>query len=192
MTLRFLGGFGVGGFGLAWFGVAGFGLGVLALVLGEVGVGGLEGVEEEACAAEVDVVVGDTEHDVSDGVLDLGAGVGDGDGEGCLAGAALSEVGDGRAGLVVVVAEAFATHGGTAAATVFGAEVAASAGGGCGLLGYVDGVGQVGNRAGHRVPWVLFLLKIFKTKDLSPDFGDSGLVKVESPAVGRTWVVSLI
>jgi hypothetical protein len=85
---------------------------VVALVLGEVGGGELEGVEEEAGAAEVDVVAGDAVDDAAEGVLDLGAGVGGGHAKTVAAGLALACVGDGTAGLVVVVAELLAVHGG--------------------------------------------------------------------------------
>jgi hypothetical protein len=101
----------VGVFGLGWLG---FGLGLfgVALVLGEVGGGELERVEEEAGAAEVDVVPCDAGDDPAEAVLDFGAGVGGGHGEGVATGLAVACVGDGTAGLVMVVAEAFATHGG--------------------------------------------------------------------------------
>jgi hypothetical protein len=112
----------------------GWGWSVLALVLSEVGVGGLEGVEEETCAAEVDVVAGNADHDGSDSLLNLEARVGLGDGEGGLASAALAEVCGGAASLVMVVAEALAAHGRTAAAAVFAATVMATPGGRCGLL----------------------------------------------------------
>jgi hypothetical protein len=85
---------------------------VVALVFGEVGGGELEGVEEEAGAAEVDVVAGDAGDDAGEGVLDLGAGVGGGHTEGVAAGAAEACVGDGTAGLVMVIAELLAVHGG--------------------------------------------------------------------------------
>jgi len=138
------------------------GAGVLALMLVEVGGGELEGVEEEAGAARVDVVVSEAGHDVSDGLLDLRAGFGRGDREGGLAGSALTESGDGAAGLVVVVAEALAAHGGAAAATSIDIVTAAE-GGGSGLLGYVDGVGQLGG-LGHGGPSPgIDLRKIFKT-----------------------------
>ena len=98
--------FGLGalGFGVALFGVA--------LVLGEVGGGELQSVEEEAGAAEVDVVAGDAVDDAAEGFLDLGAGVGGGHVEGVAAGLSEASVGDGAAGEVMVVAELLAAHGG--------------------------------------------------------------------------------
>jgi len=55
---------------------------------GEVGAGCLEGVEEEAGAAEVDFVRGDAVHDFADGVLDGAAVFGVGEVEGAAAAAA--------------------------------------------------------------------------------------------------------
>jgi hypothetical protein len=68
-------------------------------------------------------------------MLDFQAGVGNGEGEGGLTRTPEAEVFDGTTGLVVVIAEALAAHGRTAAAVVFGAAMTAAAGGGCGLLG---------------------------------------------------------
>lgn len=127
----------------------GCGLGVLreaALVLGEVAVSDLEGVEEEAGAARVDVVGGETLHDGAEGLLNLGPGVGHGDREGGLAGAALAGVGDGAAGFVVVVAETLSAHGRAAAAVAFGIGVAAAERAWDWLLRDVDG------RFGHGYP----------------------------------------
>ena len=56
--------------------VYGFGLGFRDLLFGEVEAGNLEAVEEEACAAWVDVVGGDALQDLADGELDAGAIVG--------------------------------------------------------------------------------------------------------------------
>jgi hypothetical protein len=148
---------------LGWMVLVCGGSGVLALVLVEVAGGELEGVEEEAGAAEVDVVAGDAEHDVSDGLLDLVAGLRGRDREGGLAGSALAESGDGAAGLVVVVAEALAAHGGAAAAAAID-DVAAAERRGSGLLGYMDGVGHAGGGVGHGGPSPgMFLCKIFET-----------------------------
>jgi hypothetical protein len=100
----------------------------------EVGVRNLESVEKQAGAAEVDVVGGDADHDGSECLLDVAAGVGLRKGEGGLAGSAVTEVFYGAAGLVMVVAEALAAHGRASAAAVFRADVAAAEGGGRGLL----------------------------------------------------------
>ena len=98
--------FGLGGLGfeLGPFGVA--------LVLGEIGGGELEGVEEESGATEVDVVACDAGDDATDRVLNLGAGVRCGHAEGVAAGTAPARVGDGATILVMVVAILFAVHGG--------------------------------------------------------------------------------
>jgi hypothetical protein len=104
---------GLGGF-LRWFGgwgVAGFGCGVwrlglsLPLLGGEVGGGDLQGVEDEAGAAGVDVVGGKTGENLSEGDLDSGSAGGCFEVEGVGAGAAAARVGDGLAGVVVVVTE---------------------------------------------------------------------------------------
>lgn len=147
---------------LGGFVLLGGGAGVLALVLVEVGGGELEGVEEEAGAARVDVIVTEAEHDVPDGLLDLRAGFGSGDGEGGLAGSALTEGGGGPAGFVVVVAEALAAHGGAAAAAAIDDVTAAERGGG-GLLGYVNGVGQLRGLVHGGPSLGIDLRKIFKT-----------------------------
>lgn len=98
---------------------------MVALVLGEVGGSELEGVKKESGAAEIDVVSGDVGNDATDSILDLGAGVGNGHGEGVAAGTALTGGHDRFAGLVVVVTESLATHGGGAAALAFRKGVAA-------------------------------------------------------------------
>jgi len=94
--------FGLGalGFGVALFGVA--------LVLGEVGGGELQSVEEEASAPEVDVVAGNAGDDAAEAFLDLGAGVGCWHAEGVAAGLSEASVGDGATGLVMVVAKLLA------------------------------------------------------------------------------------
>lgn len=113
------------------------------LVVVEVGVCDLEGVEEEAGAAKVDVVSGDADHEGAEGLLDVAAGVGLRKREGGLAGSAVTKVFDWAAGLVMVVAEALAAHGRASAAAVFRADIAAAEGGGRGLL----------RNVGHGIPW---------------------------------------
>jgi hypothetical protein len=140
-------------------------LDVLALVVGRVGVSGLESVEEEAGAAEVDIVGGDTEHDFTEGLLDLCAGVWGSQGKGGVAGTALAESGGRTAGFVMVVAEALAAQGGAAATVLRGAAMMAAARGRRGLVGNMDGFGFV-----HRGPPVVFLCKVFKKCDLGSDF----------------------
>ena len=109
------------------FGDAGLGAGVGG-GFGEVEAGGLEGVDEEAGAAGVDVVAGDEVDDFGEGVLDAGAlgevGVAGEDGLEAADGEGLA-VGDGAAGGVVVVAEVLAGEGGGAAAASVGEDVAA-------------------------------------------------------------------
>jgi len=101
----------VGVLGLGWLGFRLVLFGV-ALVLGEVGGGELQSIEEEASAPEVDVVTGDAGDDAAEAFLYLGAGVGGGHVEGVAAGLAEACVGDGAAGEVMVVAELLAAHGG--------------------------------------------------------------------------------
>jgi hypothetical protein len=108
--------------------------GVLVLVVVEVGVCDLESVEKQAGAAKVDVVGGDADHDSSEGLLDVAAGVGLRKREGGLAGSAVTKIFDGATSLVMVIAEALAAHGRASAAAVFRADLAAAEGGGCGLL----------------------------------------------------------
>ena len=92
---------------------------------GQVEAGDLEAVEEEACAAGVEVVGGDAAEDFADGGLDGAAVLGDGEVEGGLAGAAGFQVGYGFAGGVVVVAEGLAAQAGAGAAVSVGEDVAA-------------------------------------------------------------------
>jgi hypothetical protein len=107
-------------------GRAGFGSGVLVLVVVEVGVRDLEGVEKQAGAAKVDVVGGDADYEGAEGLLDVAAGVGVWKREGGLAGSAVTKVFYGATGLVMVVAEALAAHSRASAAAVFRADVAAA------------------------------------------------------------------
>jgi len=90
--------------------------------LAEVAAGGLQGGEEEAGAAEVDLVGGDQADELAEGALEFVAGGGDGEGEGLAGevagadlGAALAAAEGVRAGGVVVVAEGLAAEGGRAA-----------------------------------------------------------------------------
>jgi hypothetical protein len=92
------------------------------LRFGEVEAGDLEAIEEEAGAAGVDVVGGDTLEDLSDGVLDGGSVLRERDFKG---GAASVWTSRGFAGGVVVVAEVFAAEAWAAAAVAVGKDVAA-------------------------------------------------------------------
>lgn len=92
---------------------------------GEVEGGDLKSVKEEAGAAGVEVVGGDTLEDFADGELDGGAVLGQGQGEGGATAAAGVGIGDGTARAVVVVAELLVTEGGAAAAMAVGVDVAA-------------------------------------------------------------------
>lgn len=85
----------------------------------------LEGVEEQTCAAHIDVVGGETGHDFAERLQDgVGAG-GCEEGEGAAACDALVRVDDDAARVVVVVAELLITHAGAAAARVVGKDVVA-------------------------------------------------------------------
>ena len=96
------------------------------LLSGQVGAGDLEGVEEEAGAAWVDVVGGDAAEDLADRGLDGGSVFGIGQLEGGAAGAAPGGVEDGAAGGVVVVAELLLAQAWAAAAVSVGEDVAAA------------------------------------------------------------------
>jgi len=89
-------------------------------VLGEVGGGGLESVEEHACGFELDFAEGDAREDVVDGDLDGGAVVDAGHEEVAAAPAGPA------AGGVVVVAEVLLAERGRAAAVAVGEDVAAA------------------------------------------------------------------
>ncbi len=107
------------------------GLGGIGLVglEGQVEAGDLEAVEEQAGAARVDFIGGDTAQDFSDGLLDSAAVFGVGEGEAGLAALAGGGVLDWAAGIVVVVAKAVralgAADGWAAAAAAVGEDVAA-------------------------------------------------------------------
>ena len=104
----------------------GFGSGVaLGGGFGEVEAGNLEAVEEQAGAAGVDVVGGDTAEDLADGGLDGGTVLWEWQVEGGAAAAALAQVGDWLAGGVVVVAELFLAKAWAGAAASVGEDVAA-------------------------------------------------------------------
>jgi hypothetical protein len=105
------------GNGACW---AGFALG-----FGEVEAGDLEAIEEEACAAGVDVVGGDALEDFADGGLDGGAVFRERQVESGAAASALFWVGDRAACGVVVVAELFVVQAGAAATVAVGEDVAA-------------------------------------------------------------------
>jgi hypothetical protein len=129
---------------------------VVGSAFGQVEAGALEAVEEEAGAAEVDLVGGYALEDFADGVLDRAAVLGDGDGEIRGLGLAGGEFsgGDGAAGGVVEVAEGFAAQAGSAAATSVDVDVAALE---AGVGVRADGVIGL-ERAFHGVPhpWGLF------------------------------------
>ncbi len=144
-----------GGFG---FEFSGCGCGLVLLVFlrgGEVGRGDLEGVEDEAGAAGVDVVVAEEMNDFAERGLNGGPGVGSSEEEEVAAGLAQAGLGDGFAGVVVVVAEVGAAHGGAAAAESVGKDVAALATFGFhlhlgdGLRDAGDGVLHLGDGAWH-------------------------------------------
>jgi hypothetical protein len=136
------------GFGCWW----GFALG-----FGEVEAGDLEAVEEQACAAGVDVVGGDALQDFADGGLDGGAVFGEREVEGGAAAAALFWVGDGAAGGVVVVAELLLAEAGAGAAVAVGEDVAALV-----LFGGFGGVHVC-------PPHGCFLRKVFERDEMSLD-----------------------
>jgi hypothetical protein len=104
------------------------------LRFGEVEAGDLEAIQEEAGAAGVDVVGGDTLEDLSDGVLDGGSVLRERDFKG---GAASVWTSRGFAGGVVVVAEVFAAEAWAAAAVAVGEDVAALVAFGFGLDDFV-------------------------------------------------------
>ena len=144
-----------GGFG---FEFSGCGCGLVLLVFlrgGEVCRGDLEGVEDEAGAAGVDVVVAEEMNDFAEGGLNGGPGVRCSKEEEVAASLAQTGLGDGFAGVVVVVAEVGAAHGGAAAAESVGKDVAALAAFGFllhlgdGLRDAGDGVLHLGDGAWH-------------------------------------------
>jgi hypothetical protein len=100
---------------------------------GEVEAGDLEAVEEEAGAAGVDVVGGDTLEDLADDKLNAGAivEIGERDFEDGAAAAASAWVLRGSSGCVVVVAEVFGAETWAAAAVAVGEDVAALVAFGC-------------------------------------------------------------
>ena len=121
----------------------GFGTGLILLGLlrgGEVAGGDLEGVEDEAGAAGVDAVVGEAVEDLAKRGLDVGPAGGWGEQEDVAAGLALAWIGDGFAGVVVVVAEVHFAQAGAAAAQAVGKDVAALAAFGFLVVGAGDGV----------------------------------------------------
>jgi hypothetical protein len=165
------------GFGVA--AIAGLGCGVWR-GFGEVGGGDGEAVEEHAGAAGIDVVGGDALQDHADGGLDGGTvvGIGQGELEGGVTASALLWVGGGAAGGVVVVAEVLAAEADAAAAVAVGEDVAAEV-----ALGLVLVVLGVDDFVLHGSP-SLILCKVFKGKDLGPDFRiRSFAVNGEGPAL---------
>jgi hypothetical protein len=127
--------------------------------LGRLRAGDLEAVEEQAGAAGVDVVGGDALEDFADGLLDGGTVFRQRKVEGGAAASALLRVGDGFSGGVVVVAEIFSAQAGAAATMAIGEDVAA--------LVLFDGWCCVFH---WWVPLPLKVCKVFKRKDLRPDF----------------------
>ncbi len=110
----------------------------MARASGEVVGGDLEGEEDEAGAAMVDLVGGEAEDDFVEGGLELVAVAWGGEGEGAAT-VAGGEVADGFALVVMVVAEGLAVEGGGAAA------VAVGKGMGAGGAGTRCGVGRHGD-----------------------------------------------
>jgi hypothetical protein len=149
------------GWGFDTGAVAGVGGGLAAGVgLGQVEAGDLQAVEEETGAAGVDVVGGDALEDLADGGLNGGAVFGQGQVEGGAAAAALAGILDGSAGGVVVVTKFFAAEAWAGAAVAVGEDVAALVVRGGGRCGVLHGV----------VPYPVKVCKVFKRKDLRPDF----------------------
>lgn len=142
------------------------------LLRGEIGGGDLEGVEHEAGAAGVDVVAGEAVEDLAEGGLNGGSAEGSAEHEDVAAGVAPTRVGDGLAGVVVVVAEVGAAHGGAAAAESVGKDVAALAAFGFllhlgdSLRDAGDGVLHLGDGAWHgSLPhWVKCVQSLQKTR----------------------------
>jgi len=95
-------------------------------MLGEVHRSNLQAVEEQASAAEIDVVAGDGTHHDADGVLDIGACPWVGDDEGSLARLALPDLIGSAAELIVVVAEVAASQRRAAATLASGFGVLAA------------------------------------------------------------------
>ncbi len=95
---------------------------------GQVERGDLEAVEEEAGAARVDLVAGDTLEDFADGELDGGPVFGEGEVEGGFCWRRGRGARDGFAGFVVVEAELLVAEGLGAAAVAVGENVAALVG----------------------------------------------------------------
>jgi hypothetical protein len=127
----------------------------LGFGFGEVEAGDLEAVEEQACAAGIDLVGGDALEDLADGELDGGLVFGQGQVEVGAAVLAVARVGDGAAGGVVVVAEVFSAEAWAAAAVAVGEDVAA-------LVAF--------RLVLHGVPpWVRFWCKVFEGKGFSLD-----------------------
>jgi hypothetical protein len=160
---------------------------LLGLMILDIGRGDLQGVEEESGAAEVDVVVADAGDDLAEGVLNGSAAGGLGELEGVAAGLTVVGVGDGFAGLVVVVAELLAAHGGGATALAVGQGVAALvlAPGIIAVLNLLDELLCVGHQALRT-----FLCKVFETGEMGGYFPFSA-IKCESPAVGPGLLLSV-
>jgi hypothetical protein len=158
--------------GFGAFGVvvaACFGLG-----FGEVEAGDLEAVEEQAGAARVDVVGGDALQDLADGVLDRGAVFRQRKMESGAAAPALAWVGDGFSRGVMVVAEVFSAQAWTGAAASVGEDVAALVLFDFAWCGVLHGCSPIPSN----------LCKVFKIKDLCPDFPvQAGGLKRKGPAV---------
>ena len=111
----------------------------------------LQAVEEESGSPWVDLVGGDALEDLTDRLLDGGTVFGDGEFE--FEGGEWAVFGRGFAGGVVVVAEVLVAERGRAAAVSGGEDVAA-------LVAF--GL--------HCVCPPVLSVKVFKRKDLSPDF----------------------
>jgi hypothetical protein len=127
--------------------------------LGEVETGDLEAVEQEACAARVDVVGGDSLKNLADGGLDGGAVFGQRQLEGGTAAPASARVGDGPAGGVMVVTELFLAEAWTGATASIHEDVAALVLFRCFDVCVVHGYPPTGD----------FLRKVFEGKEMSPD-----------------------
>jgi hypothetical protein len=115
----------------------------------------LEAVEDEAGAAQVNVVMGDGVHDLGDGGADAVAVFGSGEVLDAGAGGAGFGVGDGAAGGVVEVAELLCAEAWAAALAAGGKDVAAAAGTGVLLgLGLWVRLGFLGRHGGLPLPYL--------------------------------------
>jgi hypothetical protein len=129
------------------------------LLFGQVQAGDLEAVEEQSCSAGVEVVRGYFLEDDADRGLDGGAVFGEWEVEAGLSAERLAW--SWFAGGVVVVAEGFSAQADAAAAMAVGEDVAA-------LVAFSLGCRSLVHFS--LSPHLGVLCKVFKSKDISPDF----------------------